>query len=659
MITCDQSCAGCGKNPAEITTCDKCGYKSGAPRSPVALRFPCLLNDKFVVGRVLGKPGGFGVTYLGWDTVLQTRVAIKEYLPSSIATRDAETSMVIPNTTTESATFNEGKGEFLEEARTLVQFDHPNIVRVREYFEQNGTAYIVMEYYQGMSLAEYLRTQGPVSERFAMKVMVPLLRGLESMHDKGFMHRDIKPPNIYLTKSGKPVLLDFGSARMNLGGRTATLSVVLTRGYAPVEQYLSKGSHQGPWTDVYACGITLYYMVTMRPPPDALERREADELEPLHALAPHLSKAFCDAVDRAVAINPWDRPRDARAFLDLLADVKQGTRTRKRQGDEPDDGESQSIVAWPAQPHSQETTLVLPDRPMTGATEGPQGTSFRVTAPGPSASAPASPTPATGQSASADGIELFVRTPVAAVHKGRAQPPKRVASAKKDAGNWPLLSLILAILVVIFGVQNLRDHRPQVVEAPPSEPPTPSLPSPTPPPPIAGPSEPVAVQQPPPPCADLARGDPCIVDASGQLRQGVCADIGGRLVCMITATDTRPADETPTTVDLPTEVRPPLPQPVDPPLEPEPDQPEDITGVPERPLRPLPRSVNEIDPDVLDEVRRNAIKVCKGREVGAACHLVTPYFTVGGQCQRRGPVLACTPDIGRLPVPESLDYGQP
>jgi formylglycine-generating enzyme required for sulfatase activity/serine/threonine protein kinase len=265
---------------------------------------------------VLGKPGGFGVTYLGWDLNLQTRVAIKEYLPRELAGRATDRATVAPHTQDEGEQFRYGLEQFLREARTLAQIDHPNIVRVRHFFEVNGTAYLVMDYYQGLSLAEHLeRHGGRLPEEQAKQVMLPILDGLRAVHAKGFLHRDIKPQNIYLARldSGgtRPILLDFGAARQAMGERSRSLSVVVSAGYAPFEQYHRKGN-QGPWTDIYSAAAVIYRLVTGETPPEATERRDVDVLKPAAAFG--VSRHLSDALGEALALAPERRPQTVRGF---------------------------------------------------------------------------------------------------------------------------------------------------------------------------------------------------------------------------------------------------------------------------------------------------------------------------------------------------------
>jgi formylglycine-generating enzyme required for sulfatase activity len=312
----DTLCPGCFSEKGRTSYCPYCGYDETVERGPLVLPHRTLLHGQFVVGRVLGKPGGFGITYLGWDLNLQTRVAIKEFLPRDLAGRSAVRATVDVHSHDEGEQFRFGLEQFLREARTLAQLDHPNIVRVRQFFEANGTAYLVMDYYQGFSLAEYLDQQGGrIPEEQAKQLMLPILDGLRAVHAKGFLHRDIKPQNIYLARldSGgvRPILLDFGAARQAMGERSRSLSVVISPGYAPFEQYHRKGK-QGPWTDIYSAAAVLYRMVTGEAPPEANERMVGDDLKPAAAFG--VSKQLSDALGEALAIAAEARPQTVQTF---------------------------------------------------------------------------------------------------------------------------------------------------------------------------------------------------------------------------------------------------------------------------------------------------------------------------------------------------------
>ncbi|WP_049794581.1 serine/threonine protein kinase [Methylomonas methanica] len=299
--------------------CPHCKCEPVSPQqTAIALPMRTLLNDRFMVGRVLGQPGGFGITYLAWDTVLDTAVAIKEFLPLTAANREPGGVTVLPNSEQDREFFQYGLEIFLQEAKTLAQFSHPNIVRIRDYFATNNTAYLVMDYHQGRPLNVFVKENGGrLTEAQALTIMLPIMAGLEAMHDKGFLHRDVKPQNIYLTDRNLPVLLDFGAARMAMADATQTMTVMLSRGFAPFEQYHNK-SRQGPWGDIYACGATLYYLVTGQVPADALERQHQDTLLPPLQLNPQISLEFSRAVMTAMAISPNARPKKIGVFRDRL-----------------------------------------------------------------------------------------------------------------------------------------------------------------------------------------------------------------------------------------------------------------------------------------------------------------------------------------------------
>ena len=322
-------CPGCFENKQSFALCPHCGYDEAAERSPLFLPHGTLLADTYRIGRVLGLPGGFGVTYLAWDVHLQNKVAVKEYLPRDIAGRGNDSLNISAYVPEQKTNFEFGLEQFLTEARLIAKFDHPHIVRVRNFFRAYGTAYLVMDYYDGRSLGDYLsHVQQAVEPKAAARLLAHILEGLQYVHDHGVLHRDVKPHNIYLASNGRSILLDFGAARQAAGERVESMSVVLSEGYAPLEQY-QKNSAQGPWTDIYGVAATLYRMLKGRAPPAALDRLGGDALEQDLDFSPELNAVL----RKGMAVRPEDRfssaadfKRDLYSALDLADTANVETR---------------------------------------------------------------------------------------------------------------------------------------------------------------------------------------------------------------------------------------------------------------------------------------------------------------------------------------------
>ena len=267
----------------------------------------------YVVERVLGQ-GGFGITYLARDTNLDQPVAIKEYLPIDVATRMGDATIRSRSEELRDR-YRWGLERFIQEARTLARFDHPNIVRVQSVFEFNNTAYMVMRFEKGMTLSALLDRRGTLPERELLRILLPILDGLELIHNAGFIHRDVKPDNIHIGEDGNPVLLDFGSARQALGA-SHTLTILVAPGYAPFEQYYSDSTSQGPWTDIYGLGATCYRAIAGRPPLDAVSRSKGilgstqEIMVPASVIgAGRYSGSLLTAIDHALAFAEKDRPQ--------------------------------------------------------------------------------------------------------------------------------------------------------------------------------------------------------------------------------------------------------------------------------------------------------------------------------------------------------------
>jgi serine/threonine protein kinase len=256
---------------------------------------------------VLGS-GGFGMTYLAYDTHLEIKVAIKEYLPVELAVRALD-GCIVPVSTGTEYNYKWGLDRFLQEARVLAKFTHPNIVTVSRYFEANGTAYMVMNYESGVSLSQMFKRIPDPDEELLMRILMPLLDGLHAVHLAGFLHRDIKPSNIFIRDTGVPVLLDFGAARLAIGGATRTMISILTPGYAPLEQYSSDGN-QGPWTDIYSMAAVVYRAVIGDNPPDAVTRLKEDPVMPyLIGARNRFTTGFLHGINRGMEVDEKKRPQ--------------------------------------------------------------------------------------------------------------------------------------------------------------------------------------------------------------------------------------------------------------------------------------------------------------------------------------------------------------
>lgn len=278
----------------------------------------------YVLEKVIGR-GAYGITYLAKDKNLDQPVAIKEYLPTEFASR-VDDDTVHPMTGEHEDIYAWGLDRFLREARTLAKFKHHNIVRVLSVFEQNNTAYMVMEYEQGEDLAKVFKKNKTISEQKLLDIFLPVMDGLAEIHREGFIHRDIKPSNIYIRDDGSPVLLDFGSARQTKAENTRALTSLVTYGYAPFEQYNEGEDKQGAWTDIYALGASIYLAIARKLPTDALSRgssllnKGVDTYEPLSTMnVEGYSQNFLRAVDNAMQFRAQDRPQDIQAWISMLS----------------------------------------------------------------------------------------------------------------------------------------------------------------------------------------------------------------------------------------------------------------------------------------------------------------------------------------------------
>ncbi|UQN08354.1 serine/threonine-protein kinase [Deinococcus sp. QL22] len=305
------SCPVCGSavQPGE-TVCHTCGAPltaSGLVALPVGM---ALAGGQYTLSRVLGQ-GGFGITYAGEDTRLGLKVAIKELFLDGSSRRGK--TVVAPGNIS-SAEYQTTKTGFLDEAKVLASFNDPGIVKVMNYFEENSTAYLVMEFLEGSTLGGLIEKRGPMPPDVVFEVARSVAKTLEVIHQRGLLHRDIKPDNIFFNQTGRIVLIDFGSVRAFVAGKTLSHTRLVTPGYAPLEQYGNSGRF-GPYTDIYALGATLLHALTGQMPPPATDLMLGTSLPPMpDSTLPGLRRA----ITQAMALRVEDRPQSAQALLAIL-----------------------------------------------------------------------------------------------------------------------------------------------------------------------------------------------------------------------------------------------------------------------------------------------------------------------------------------------------
>lgn len=315
-------CIGCMHELHGKEVCPYCGLeqKSYTP-IPRCLIMGTRLADRYVLGKVLGE-GSFGITYIGWDTLLEIPVAIKEYYPSDLVSRDVvrgnDTSVYLFHGI-DKEEYDRRLERFLKEARNLTRFNQlPSIVSVRDFFYANNTAYIVMDYIEGESLKTYIKREGAMDAREVLKVFRPILESLEKMHVTGIIHRDISPDNLLFDADHNLVLIDFGAAELQNAELTRTVTITFKRGFSPEEQYRSHGK-QGPWTDIYALCASMYYAMTGKAPDEAIQRTIEDKVVPLWSEPGiTLTNTQMKAVMKGMSVHGEDRFQSVRQLYQQL-----------------------------------------------------------------------------------------------------------------------------------------------------------------------------------------------------------------------------------------------------------------------------------------------------------------------------------------------------
>jgi hypothetical protein len=343
----DQLCMGCfGQRDGAV--CRGCGWSDAASVSPLHLPPRTVLNGQYLVGRALGQ-GGFGITYLAWDLHLEMRVAIKEFLPTDFASRASGEVRVVPYGEDGHENFEYGLESFEAEARSLARFfELPGVVPVHNYFQENGTGYIVMPFLEGGTLKDRLRDSGGrIASDEAVQYIAPLLETLTAIHATGLLHRDISPDNIYVCDSGRVCLLDFGAARNAVRQRSRSLSVQFKPGYTPEEQFRRRGA-QGPWTDVYAVSATLYRAITGVVPQSALDRLQEDHVVRPSALVATVPPQIDAAIMRGLALRAERRFQSVKEFATALGidRVRAAAPEQRPQGSEATGLSAAGLPVW-------------------------------------------------------------------------------------------------------------------------------------------------------------------------------------------------------------------------------------------------------------------------------------------------------------------------
>ena len=312
-------CFNCMKEYEEqYEVCPHCGYVDGSPPAEAYHLAPGeILNHKYIVGTAIDS-GGFGIIYRAWDAQMEQVVAIKEYFPNGVVSRVPGQNDVIVYSGKNREVFRKGVDRFLVEARNMAEFSQPDIVALYDYFEENNTAYIVMEYLDGVSFKEYLKERGgQIPSEEVVDITLHVLAALEEIHSHHIIHRDISPDNIFLCSNHRVKVIDFGAARFSSGEESSNFSTIVKPGYAPAEQYRTK-SRQGPFTDLYALGACMYQAATGEKPQESLARAMHDDLRPPKELNPEVPEYLSDIIMKAMAMDEDERFQSSEEFMKAL-----------------------------------------------------------------------------------------------------------------------------------------------------------------------------------------------------------------------------------------------------------------------------------------------------------------------------------------------------
>lgn len=308
-------CPHCFQSGYEGVRCNLCGYENKQTRDQRVLAPGIWLKNRYMTGHVLGA-GGFGITYLVFDSHTRQRYAVKEYFPAEWAVRRPGSKRITSNSQSKDEYYLHGRKVFADEANTLLELKgNPAVVNVIDYFQENGTSYLVMEFLDGATLQEYMKERNaPLPVAMANRTIWEIGNALVSIHGEMLLHRDVSPDNIMLTNQNQLKLIDFGATRAYALNSPKNMSVLVKPGFAPLEQYSSSGV-QGPWTDVYALAATYYYLVSGKKPPTAPERLTGTPLSSLRTLNPEISQTVEEAIRHALQTEWKNRPNNMRQFI--------------------------------------------------------------------------------------------------------------------------------------------------------------------------------------------------------------------------------------------------------------------------------------------------------------------------------------------------------